>query len=216
MVFLQNEYKDYDVRNGEVGTVTKTGKNTLGVRLEDGRQVELDLARYGALDYGYALTTYKSQGQTYDKVVVEADTSTPQLQDQRNTYVQITRAREDVRIITDDFFELRDVAGVLSVKQDTHDPDLSLREAKEMESQVRENVLRAERQALALRAQQEASAKAAQVPTRTAAEDALDKAKRDREDYQRDLEAAWSKAAAERLRRGEALPRGLPRSAAQF
>ena len=121
---------------------------------------------------------------------------------------------------------LRDVAGVLSVKQDTHDPDLSLREVKEMESQVRENVLLAERQALALRAQHEASAKAAQVPPRTAAagreeicpagtsgtsdtagEDALDKAKRDREDYQRDLEAAWSKAAAERLRRGEALPR---------
>jgi hypothetical protein len=83
-----------------------------------------------------------------------------------------------------------------------------------MESQVRENVLLAERQALALRAQHEASAKAAQVPPRTAAEDALDKAKRDREDYQRDLEAAWSKAAAERLRRGEALPRGLPRGAA--
>jgi ATP-dependent exoDNAse (exonuclease V) alpha subunit len=87
VVFLRNEYKDYDVRNGEVGAVTATSENTLGVRLADGRQVELDLARYGALDYGYALTTYKSQGQTYDKVVVEADTSTPQLQDQRNTYV---------------------------------------------------------------------------------------------------------------------------------
>jgi ATP-dependent exoDNAse (exonuclease V) alpha subunit len=157
VVFLRNEYKDYDVRNGEVGTVTKTGKNTLGVRLEDGRQVELDLARYGAVDYGYALTTYKSQGQTYDKVVVEADTSTPQLQDQRNTYVQITRAREDVRIVTDDFFELRDVAGVLSVKADTNDLEISLADARRMEQRAREA-------ALTVRAQQEAAAKVLQSP----------------------------------------------------
>ena len=131
--------------------------SALGVRLEDGRQVELDLARYGAVDYGYALTTYKSQGQTYDKVVVEADTSAPQLQDQRNTYVQITRAREDVRIVTDDFFELRDVAGVLSVKADTNDLEISLADARRMEQRAREA-------ALTVRARQEASAKAVQAP----------------------------------------------------
>jgi hypothetical protein len=138
VVFLENEYKHYDVRNGEVGTVTKTGTNALGVQLEDGRQVELDLARYSALDYGYALTTYKSQGQTYNKVLVEADTTVPQLQDQRNTYVQITRARDNVRIFTDDFAELRDVAGVLTVKTDTNDLDVTLEKARLMEQKIRE------------------------------------------------------------------------------
>ncbi|MDD4953047.1 MAG: MobF family relaxase, partial [Desulfovibrionaceae bacterium] len=144
VVFLQNEYKDYDLRNGDLGTIVRTGKGTLEVRLEDGRELELDLARYSALDYGYALTTYKSQGQTYDKVLVEADTSVPQLQDQRNTYVQITRARDDVRIFTDDKDELRSLAGVLSVKQDTYDIDVSLGHAAHMESRVRERALAAQ------------------------------------------------------------------------
>jgi hypothetical protein len=156
VVFLRNEYVDYDVRNGDVGTVTKAGEKALGVRLEDGREVQLDLSRYGALDYGYSLTTYKSQGQTYDKVVVEADTTIPYLQDQRNSYVQITRARDDVRIFTDDKLELSDVAGVLSVKQDTHSLDVSLGSALYMESEVRKN-------ALAARAELEARAKIVQA-----------------------------------------------------
>ena len=141
VVFLRNEYKEYDVRNGDVGTITQTGEKSLGVRLEDGREVELDLAHYGALDYGYSLTTYKSQGQTYNKVVVEADTTIPYLQDQRNSYVQITRARDDVRIFTDDKEQLHDVSGVLSVKQDTHGIDVSLGHVEHMELRVREKLL---------------------------------------------------------------------------
>jgi hypothetical protein len=156
VVFLRNEYKEYDVRNGDVGTVTRVGKNSLGVRLEDGRELDLDLSVYSAFDYGYALTTYKSQGQTYDRVIVEADTTIPYLQDQRNSYVQITRARDEVLIFTDDKEELRSMAGVLSVKQDTHDLDLSLGHAEHMERRVRER-------ALAAQAELEVRAKVAQV-----------------------------------------------------
>ena len=152
VTFLENEYKTYDVRNGEVGTVTKTAEKTIGVRLEDGREIVIEVARYGALDYGYALTTYKSQGQTYDRVVVEADTRWAHLQDQRNSYVQITRAREEVKIYTDDREALKDVAGVLSVKQDTLDLKESLVQAAHMERKVREA-------ALGLRAAKEAQAK---------------------------------------------------------
>ncbi|MCX5794774.1 MAG: relaxase domain-containing protein [Elusimicrobia bacterium] len=141
VVFLENEYGAYDVRNGEIGYVTRTGKDSISVRLEEGREVCIDLARYSALDHGYALTTYKSQGQTYDKVVVEADTSVPQLQDQRNTYVQITRARDDVRIFTDDAAELRGIAAVSSVKQDTHDINVTLDCAERMERKVRLHAL---------------------------------------------------------------------------
>jgi conjugative relaxase-like TrwC/TraI family protein len=146
VVFLRNEYKDYDVRNGDVGIITRAGKGSLGVRLEDGRELDVDLSHYSAFDYGYALTTYKSQGQTYDKVIVEADTAIPYLQDQRNSYVQITRARDEVTIFTDDKEELHSIAGVLSVKQDTHDIDVSLGHAAHMENRVRENMLHAQAQ----------------------------------------------------------------------
>jgi len=162
VTFLANEYRLYDVRNGDRGQVVKTGQDSVTVRLEDGRQVALDLERYSALDYGYALTTYKSQGQTYNKVVVEADTTAPYLQDQRNTYVQITRARDDVRIYTDDKAELRELAGVLNTKADTHELKVSLAEARRMEQRVLET-------ALGRRARQEVTAKIAQVPTHAAA-----------------------------------------------
>ncbi|MHB2027154.1 MAG: MobF family relaxase [Elusimicrobiota bacterium] len=130
VTFLENEYKAYDVRNGERGQVLSTRERGLTVKLEDGRAVDLDLDKYAALDYGYAVTTYKSQGQTFDKVVVEADTASAALQDQRNTYVQITRARDAVKIITDDKAELRSLAGVLSYKADTLDAKISYARAK--------------------------------------------------------------------------------------
>jgi len=130
VTFLENEYKDYDVRNGERGRIIAAKEKSLTVRLEDGRDVNLDLGRYSALDYGYAVTTYKSQGQTFNKVVVEADTAAAALQDQRNTYVQITRARDSVKIITDDKAELRELAGVLNHKADTLDLKISKEQAK--------------------------------------------------------------------------------------
>jgi conjugative relaxase-like TrwC/TraI family protein len=137
VTFLKNDYrKDFDVRNGERGEVLKTSEGGLMVRLEDGRKVEVDIDRYSALDHGYAMTTYKSQGQTYDKVVVEADTNAPQLQDQRNTYVQITRARDDVRVFTDDRAGLSEVSAILNYKTDTFGIDATLEKAAAMERRV--------------------------------------------------------------------------------
>lgn len=146
VTFLQNEYRDYDVRNGELGTVTRTAAGGVGIRLDGGREVFIDLQRYAAIDHGYALTTYKSQGQTYDRVVVEADTRFAHLQDQRNSYVQITRAREDVKIYTDDREALLEAASLYSVKHDTLDLKESLSQAAAMERRAREEALGVKKQ----------------------------------------------------------------------
>jgi hypothetical protein len=157
ITFLKNDYrKELDVRNGERGEVLKTSKDGLTVRLEDGRKVEVNMERYSALDHGYATTTYKSQGQTYDKVVVDADTRSPQLQDQRNTYVQITRARDDIRVFTDDLAGLRESAAILNYKTDTFNLDVSLEKAAAMERRVHD-------EAFGDRARQEAGAKIVQA-----------------------------------------------------
>lgn len=161
VTFLKNDYsKDFDVRNGERGEIIKTSERGLTVRLEDGRAVNVDTERYAALDYGYALTTYKSQGQTYNKVVVDADTSVAQLQDQRNTYVQITRARDHVRVFTDDKAELREIAGILNYKADTFGVDATLEKAAAMERRVHAEAFgdRARREAVAKVVQSEATA----------------------------------------------------------
>ena len=141
ITFLQNEYKELDVRNGERGTVLGVENNALRVRLEDQREIQVNTNNYKAIDFGYAMTTYKSQGQTYDRVVVEADTSIPMVQDMRNTYVQITRARDDIQIYTDDKEELKNLAEIGSLKRDTLATQVTWEEAKRREDLVREDVL---------------------------------------------------------------------------
>lgn len=141
ITFLQNEYKELDVRNGERGTVLGVEKDGLRVKLEDQREIRVNTESYKAIDYGYAMTTYKAQGQTYDRVVVEADTSVPQVQDMRNTYVQITRARDDIQIYTDDKEELKDLAGIGSLKRDTLGTQITWEEAKKQEEMVRRSVM---------------------------------------------------------------------------
>jgi hypothetical protein len=119
--FTKNEYRNYDIRNGEKAEVLECGAAFLKVRTEDKRELKINTGEYKNIDYGYALTTYKSQGQTYNSVVVEADTSVPSLVDMRNQYVNITRARDEIRIFTDDADSLKELAGIKTHARDTLD-----------------------------------------------------------------------------------------------
>ncbi|MDI6757929.1 MAG: ATP-binding domain-containing protein, partial [Endomicrobiia bacterium] len=144
IVFTKNEYKNYDVRNGERATVVKLRAlkpHTLTVLTEDGRTLDIDTKKYKNIDYGYALTTYKSQGQTYDKVIVDADTSIAALNDMRAQYVNITRARDSVKIYTDDKKDLKDLARRLEHKRDTLDKiEITLEEAMRNEERLKGSV----------------------------------------------------------------------------
>lgn len=117
--FTKNEYRYCDVRNGEKAEVLECGAKSLKVRTEDGRELRIDTGKYRHIDYGYALTTYKSQGQTYNRVVVEADTSVPSLVDMRNQYVNITRARDEIHIFTDDTGGLMEMVEIKTHARDT-------------------------------------------------------------------------------------------------
>ncbi|OGS18487.1 MAG: hypothetical protein A3J83_05065 [Elusimicrobia bacterium RIFOXYA2_FULL_40_6] len=119
VTFGKNEYKDYDIRNGERGVITGINNNVLSVLLEDDRKLDIDTEKYKWIDYGYALTTYKAQGQSYDKVIVDSDTATPGLNDMRSEYVNITRARDDIKIYTDDIDDLKELASIKTFSKDT-------------------------------------------------------------------------------------------------
>jgi ATP-dependent exoDNAse (exonuclease V) alpha subunit len=119
--FVKNEYQDYDIRNGEKAQVLECGEKHLKVRTEDQRELTINIEEYRNIDYGYALTTYKSQGQTYNKVIVESDTHVPSLVDMRNQYVNITRSRDEIQIFTDDIDDLKELAGVKTHARDTLD-----------------------------------------------------------------------------------------------
>jgi conjugative relaxase-like TrwC/TraI family protein len=91
------------VANGEFGTLARLDDNTLGIKLDEGRYLKLDAAGPLHLDYGYAVTSFSSQGTTVGRVLVEIDASkSAQLVNDRLGYVAVSRARDEAVVFTND------------------------------------------------------------------------------------------------------------------
>jgi ATP-dependent exoDNAse (exonuclease V) alpha subunit len=102
--------KDLAVANRELGQIEEIRPDgQLSIRTDSGRTVEFNIENHPHLDYGYALTSHSSQGQTADRVLVHADTElSEQLLNTRMAYVAVSRGRYDAQIYTDDKEELAD------------------------------------------------------------------------------------------------------------
>jgi len=72
--------------------------------VDSGREVELNVKQHPHLDYGYAVTSHSSQGQTADRVLVHVDSEQAhsQLLNSRMAYVSVSRAQFDVQMYTND------------------------------------------------------------------------------------------------------------------
>jgi hypothetical protein len=83
-------------------------QNHLRLRLDSGRSVSLTSDQPVHLDYGYAVTSHSSQGQTADRVLVHIDTERggARLVNQRLAYVAVSRGRYDAQIYTNDKAQL--------------------------------------------------------------------------------------------------------------
>jgi ATP-dependent exoDNAse (exonuclease V) alpha subunit len=98
-------FREQHVANRELGAIDRIEANgQLRVRLESGRRVAFSLEAYPHLDYGYAVTSHTSQGQTADRVLVHVETAGlgEQLVNRRLAYVAVSRGRYDAQIYTDD------------------------------------------------------------------------------------------------------------------
>jgi len=63
------------IANRELGTIEKIDDSgNLQVRLDSGRTVAFNIKENPHLDYGYAVTSQSSQGQTADRVLIHVDT----------------------------------------------------------------------------------------------------------------------------------------------
>jgi ATP-dependent exoDNAse (exonuclease V) alpha subunit len=98
VIFTRNDY-DLDVRNGQRGMIERVHKSegTLDVILDNGDTRQVNVQEYNHLDYGWASTTYKAQGATVEKAAVFGY-SEESMTSQQNTYVQISRAREETKL----------------------------------------------------------------------------------------------------------------------
>jgi conjugative relaxase-like TrwC/TraI family protein len=95
--------KQLGVANREMGTIeTISSDRDISLRLEDGRRIEFNAAKYQHFDHGYAVTSHSAQGLTADRVLINADTTLhPDLVGSRFAYVSVSRARLDAEIYTD-------------------------------------------------------------------------------------------------------------------
>jgi conjugative relaxase-like TrwC/TraI family protein len=90
------------IANGEIGTITKIEPNQIRLAMDSGREVMVDLRKFRHLDYGYAVTSHSSQGLTFDRVLINANTQqSVRLLNDRTAYVAVSRARYDALIYTD-------------------------------------------------------------------------------------------------------------------
>lgn len=98
-------YHEQKLANRELGTVEKIDKNgNLKLKMDSGREVEFNAKQHPHLDYGYAVTSHSSQGQTADRVLIHVDSENAhsQLINSRMAYVSVSRAQFDVKMYTND------------------------------------------------------------------------------------------------------------------
>lgn len=96
---------DLKIANREIGTIQNFDANGgLRLKLESGREADLDPQKFPHLDHGYAVTSYSGQGQTADRVLVHVDTELARtgLLNSRMAYVAISRGQWDAQIFTND------------------------------------------------------------------------------------------------------------------
>jgi hypothetical protein len=88
--------------NGELTTVRSVERGI--INLDDGRSVP---ANYREFTHGYAVTAHRSQGKTFDQVIISADAMKQEL-----FYVAASRGRERISIVTSDVERLGESLGV--------------------------------------------------------------------------------------------------------
>jgi conjugative relaxase-like TrwC/TraI family protein len=105
---------DLTVANRELGTVEAIGQDgQMRLKLDGGRDVQLDPHEHPHLDHGYAVTSHSSQGQTAERVLIHVDTelAAKDLLNSRMAYVAVSRGAEDAQLYTNDRAKLPEALG---------------------------------------------------------------------------------------------------------
>ncbi len=143
-VQLTAPYHEQKLANRELGTVEQIdGGGNLKLKMDSGREVEFNARQHPHLDYGYAVTSHSSQGQTADRVLihVDSDQAHDELLNSRMAYVSVSRAQYDAQIYTNDAATLgqelsRDVSKSVALKDVTIAKSLDSQPAQQIVEQL--------------------------------------------------------------------------------
>jgi ATP-dependent exoDNAse (exonuclease V) alpha subunit len=102
-VQLTAPVSEMKLANRELGTVERIAEGRMAVKMDGGREVQLDPVKHPHLDHGYAVTSHSSQGQTADRVLINVDTElgAKDLLNNRMAYVSVSRGAYDAQLFTD-------------------------------------------------------------------------------------------------------------------
>jgi ATP-dependent exoDNAse (exonuclease V) alpha subunit len=115
--------QELKIANRDLGTVESIAQDgTMRLRLDDASSVAFNPQCHPHLDHGYAVTSYPSQGQMADRVLVHVDTElgAKDLLNNRMAYVSISRGQWDAQIFTANREKLPQALGHDVSRQSAH------------------------------------------------------------------------------------------------
>jgi ATP-dependent exoDNAse (exonuclease V) alpha subunit len=110
------------LRSRTVEAIGQDGQMRL--KMDGGRDVQLDPREHPHLDHGYAVTSHSSQGQTAERVLIHVDTglAAKDLLNSRMAYVAVSRGAEDAQVYTNDRAKLPEALGHDVSHESAHTP----------------------------------------------------------------------------------------------
>ncbi len=116
------------IANRELGAIEAIDEaGRLNLKMDSGRSLEVDPNKHPHLDYGYAMTSHSSQGQTANRVLIHVDTelAAKDLLNNRMAYVSVSRGAFDAQLFTNDREKLPTALGHDLSKHSAHVPEIS-------------------------------------------------------------------------------------------
>jgi len=133
IVFEKND-KSINVKNGEFGTIKNIDEGGNMTIDKNGELLSVNSKEYNYINHAYVITTHKSQGQSIDNVLIWGDSKKNNL---NAGYVQMSRAKQDIEIYTDDKEKLQLKYEQEQIKEnasDYKDLSVSIKEEKNSEN----------------------------------------------------------------------------------
>ena len=98
--FRENGETGEGVFNGDIGVIEKIDKRNKVIRVQfDDKSASLGFDACGDLDFSYAVTVHKSQGNEFDAVIIPMFSGPPQLYYRNLLYTAVTRAKKTLILI---------------------------------------------------------------------------------------------------------------------
>jgi ATP-dependent exoDNAse (exonuclease V) alpha subunit len=130
---------DLKIANRDLGVIRDIdGAGRLNLKMDSGRSLQIDPNEHPHLDYGYAMTSHSSQGQTANRVLIHVDTelAAKDLLNNRMAYVSVSRGAFDAQLFTNDREKLPTALGHDISKQTAQNLQINTEQTTALQQEI--------------------------------------------------------------------------------